>query len=60
MDQLASFFWKNLEAVMLFITAISSLFAASVGLLVYRAQKGSPDILAEYGHGGPLKPLTQS
>ena len=31
MDQLASFFWKNLEAVMLFITAISSLFAASVG-----------------------------
>ena len=48
MDQLASFFWDNLEAVLLFITAIGSLVAASVGLLVYRAQKGSPDILAEY------------
>ncbi len=46
MDQLASFFWDNLNSVLLFITAIGSLVAASVSLLVYRAQKGSPDIIA--------------
>ena len=49
MDQLASFFWDNLNLVLLSITAIASLVAASVSVLVYRAQKGSPDILAEYG-----------
>ena len=46
MDQLASFFWDNLEAFLLSITAIASLVAASVSVLVYRAQKGSPDIIA--------------
>ena len=46
MDQLAPFFWDNLDSVLLFITAIGSLVAASVSLLVYRAQKGSPDIIA--------------
>ena len=48
MDQLASFFWDNLNLVLLSITAIASLVAASVSVLVYRAQKGSPDIIAEY------------
>ena len=48
MDQLASFFWDNLDSVLLSITAIASLVAARVSLLVYQAQKGLPDIIATY------------
>ncbi len=54
MDQLASFFWDNLDSVLLFITAIGSLVAASVSLLVYRARKGSPDIIATCRTWGEL------
>lgn len=54
MDQLASLFWDNLDSVLLFITAIGSLVAASVSLLVYRAQKGSPDIIATFRTWGEL------
>ena len=51
MDQPDSFCWDNLNSVLLFITAIGSLVAASASLLVYRAQKGSPGIIARTWRG---------
>lgn len=56
-DQPASFFWDNLDSVLLFITAIATLILAGIGFLRYRAREGSPDIIATVEN---LNPQIQS
>ena len=47
MGQLVSIFFENLDAFLLLISAIGSVVAACTGLLIYRSQERSPDILAK-------------